>query len=275
MSASKLFRWTYNAFRAVGLILSNPKNLYYVLHNEDVFEKVLGQKFPTFVNGLPQISLADLTNLKEQELRTYSFLGGTSEPIDLILLRILAQKFQSCKYFEIGTWRGESVTNLKDVTSERHSLNLSSDELKARGYSDEEIAAQDFYLKHEENLIQYKLDSRDFDFSRLEKMDLIFIDGDHHRDAVASDTKQVFEHLIHPKSIVVWHDYKQHFSNTWWEVFLGILEGVPQQFQNRLFHVRNTNCAVYLPFDINAKPEQNPWLPELNFEVNVKWKQHD
>lgn len=272
MLAGKLFRWIVNAFRAVIMIITRPKNLYHVLHNEEVYQKLVARKFPEFQGGLPEVSLNQLTDEINGKIETYSFLGGTSEPIDLLLLQILAKKFTSCKYLEIGTWRGESVTNLKDVTAIRYSVNLSSEQLNKKSYSAEEIEVQDFYLANDPGWIQLKGDSKTLDFSELPTMNLVFIDGDHHREMVKSDTKKVFQYLVEESTIVVWHDYTQHFSSIWWEVLLGILEGVSALRHDRLFHVRNTNCAVYLPFDINGRSPTNRWKPRINFEVTIKAK---
>lgn len=265
----RYFRWMIQTLRAIGLLLRNPKKLYFVLHSEEQFQKTLFRKFPEMKAGLPEITLNQLFPNFHGELKYYSFLGGTSEPTDLLLLKNLALRIENCRYFEIGTWRGESLINLAEVATECHSLNLSAEQLRTFGYTENEIAAQDFYLKNLSNITQHKADSREFDFSKPGKFDLIFIDGDHHRAVVAQDTRKVFEHLVHQNSIVVWHDYTEHFSSIWWEVFLGILEGFPAEKRNRLYHVRNTNCAVYLPFEMQTEKFENPWLPKQNFKVTI------
>ncbi|HCX21726.1 MAG: hypothetical protein CMB80_14175 [Flammeovirgaceae bacterium] len=268
MSLSNLLKYAKGGLKALLMIIRQPKNLYYITHQEQVYQNRVAKKYPQFIKGLPQIKLSDLTDQVSEKIQPYSLLGGTSEPIDIALLKILARRFPKCSYFEIGTWRGESIVNLMDVTSNRYTLNLPPDDMKES--NPDTYSAHNHYLEDIEGVTQLFGNSLHFDFSTLPEMDLIFIDGDHHQEVVASDSRSVFNHLTHENSIIVWHDYASHYSSIWWEVLEGILDGTPSKYHDHIYHVRNTNCAVYLPFEITANSDYNQWLPEESFEIHIK-----
>lgn len=267
----KIFYLTKRVIQAVVRILLNPKNLFYVLNNEELFQKKVMKEYRLSEFGCQTIQFEDLNISFPQKISTYSFLGGTSSMIDFILLKGIAQGIEKCRYFEIGTWRGESILNLQDVVSHSMTLNMSREELKIHGYSDYVIEAQNFYVKDNENIIKLEGNSTSFNFSSIKEVfDLVFIDGDHHWKVVEQDTINVFQHLVHDQTIVVWHDYKINYSTVWWEVLYGILKGLNVVFHKRLFHVRNTNCLVYLPFSVKAVDQENPFLPDSRFSVTVE-----
>lgn len=251
-------------------ILTNPKNLYYVLNNEDYFQNKVVKEFKIERSNIKTISFSDLQISFPQELSIYSYLGGTSSPTDLILLKGLARRFDKCNYFEIGTWRGESIANLEKVTHQRATLNLAADDLNRLGYDAHHIEALNHYIKDDHTIKKLLGNSQTYDFSSIhEKYDLIFIDGDHRWSSVQKDTENVFNHLIHDKSIIVWHDLMKNFSTIWWEVLYGILKGLSTPSRSKIYHVRNTNCLVYLPFEITANRSNNPYLPESTYAVKV------
>ncbi|MEQ8471925.1 MAG: class I SAM-dependent methyltransferase [Marinoscillum sp.] len=271
MTVQQGFHWIKKGIIAIATIIANPKKLYFVLNNEDHFRSRVSNQFPGFQNGLPQISLSQLTPNFDQSITHYSFLGGTSSPIDIALLKTLALRYEQCTYFEIGTWRGESALNLMGVTSKIISLNLPKEELNKRGTPVNEVDVQDFYLSENDQVIKLKTDSSTFDYQSIaEKIDLAFIDGDHHYEAVKLDSANVIQYLIDENSIVVWHDYTRNYSTIWWEVLLGILKGVPHHHHKNLYHVRNTNCAIMLPFELTPLNEDNPFKPLTQFEVHIK-----
>ena len=105
------------------------------------------------------------------------------------------------------------------------------------------------------NVMHLEGDSEDFDFAGLEtKYDLIFIDGDHHYESIKRDTINVFKHLVHEKSIVVWHDYAWQPGEVRYETLAAILNGIPAGYRDSIYAVRNTMCAVYNPFETNTFP---------------------
>jgi hypothetical protein len=73
------------SLEAIAALLSNPKHLYYVLNNEDYFQTKVNKELGAEAANLKTIGFADLQISFPKTLSTYSFLGGTSSPTDLIL----------------------------------------------------------------------------------------------------------------------------------------------------------------------------------------------
>ena len=100
--------------KATGLILRNPLLLNRVLSEPDVWrEYVIGNYDRE--KGLPVIKMDQVFEGEVYDVGPITFLDGGSLPTDLALLRGLTSFYADCKYFEIGTWRGESVANMARV----------------------------------------------------------------------------------------------------------------------------------------------------------------
>lgn len=253
------------SLKALGMILRNPYLLNRVLEDNEVWERYLGKNFPG-ITALPEIPLSGFLNESSGTISPFSFLDGGSLPTDLALLKGLALKTPGCKYFEIGTWKGESVANISPVAAECITMDLPDEEKRAIGMSEEYILQHAAYSNTLGNVTHLKANSFHFDFSSLNsRFDLVFIDGDHHYNAVLNDTQQVFRHLVHEKSIVVWHDYAYNPEKVRFEVFAAILDSLPETKRKNLFHVANTLCAVYLP----EATAQRPVTPPL-YQVKLR-----
>ena len=199
----------------------------------------------------------------------FAFQDGGSLPTDLALLRGLARQHPACRYFEIGTWRGESAANVAAVAATVHTLNLSAAELRALGLAEEYIDLHGFFSQPLPNVTHLHGNSATFDLPGLgQQFDLIFIDGDHHYDAVRRDTARVFEHLVGPSTAVVWHDASRQPGVPRWEVLAGLLDGLPVAAPGHLYQVANTLCALYHPQPQPAHAP-DPWATPLACRVTV------
>jgi len=251
-------------------VIRKPYLLNHVLEDNDLwhenFRKLKGPDFK-----VPTLAFETLLTEQGKTVSPFSFLDGGSLPTDLALLKSLASAFSQCNYFEIGTWRGESVANVAPIAQHCTTLNLSKAEMLNLGWAERYADLHGFYSNHLDNVAQVTGNSLNYDFSKLNgPYDLIFIDGDHHHDAVVSDTKNVFKHLIHDKTIVVWHDAAFTPEKLRFEVLSAIYRGVPEEYHNKIFHVSNTQCAVFLPQ--NTQPgyyPEFPQKPEIAFSLNM------
>lgn len=220
---------------------------------------------------LPVVDLPDIITTSRKEIPVVSFLGGSSLPTDFLLLMNLAASFEQCSYFEIGTWRGESVSNVAQVAKECFTLNLPHQSLKAMGFSDDYVAQIGIFSSQHPNVIQLWGNSLEFDFAALNRrFDLIFIDGDHHYDVVKNDTAKVFNHLVHDNTIVVWHDYAINPEEIRYEVFAGILDALPSHLHKHLFHVTNTLSAVFIRKDLPVSDYRYYSTPHHYFKVTLE-----
>ena len=163
-----------------------------------------------------------------------TFLGGGSMPTDIILLKSLAQQIPQCSYFEIGTWRGESVVNIAEVAADRVTrLTYRKKRSSLKDFPRTMPIFTEFYHLRKEHITHLFGNTLTYNFQSLnKKFDLIFIDGNHQYEFVKNDTQKVFAHLVHKDTIVVWHDYASHPEKSRAEVLAGILDGVPENEKN-------------------------------------------
>lgn len=259
------------ALRALSLIIRNPWLLNKVLEEDEYWKSEVVKKYG-LQYGLPVISAEALFGDFSETVDPVAFLDGGSLPTDLALLKKLARRFPHCGYFEIGTWRGESVANVAAVAEICYTLNLSANEMRAKGLNQRYIDLHGHYSKNIDNVRQLEGNTLSFDFQSLNrKFDLIFIDGDHHFEMIKNDTRQIFNNLIHDNSVVVWHDYAFNPEAVRHEVLAGILQGCPQSYHKHIFHIANTLCAVYLPGQTGGEHLEIPVIPTGAFKIDIRF----
>jgi hypothetical protein len=191
-----------------------------------------------------------------------TFLDGGSLPTDMMLLTGIAEGMEGCRYFEIGTWRGESVANVSSRCKDCYTLSLTDEEMRSMGMHENTISSHRLFSKGIKNVTHLEGNSRSFDFAALDqKFDLIFIDGDHHYDTIVSDTRNIFRYLVHDRSVVVWHDYGFHPDKVRFEVMAAILDGVGPERADRIYHVAHTKSAIWSGKVLPSKPAGFPTDP--------------
>lgn len=258
--------------QAIKEIVKQPSLLNLVINENKVWQRKVIEKYNK-PNGLPQVQLTEFFSDFSEELASFSFMGGGSLPTDIALLKSLCRKFEDASYFEIGTWRGESVRNVADVAKECYTLNLSKQQMLDLGLPEKYADAHAFFSKGLPNVIHLEGDSRYFDYAGLnKKFDVVFIDGNHHFDFVVSDTKKVFEHLLHENSIVVWHDYAFNPEKIRFEIMHAILDGVPKEFHANLYHVDNSMCAIFIRGDFKTYQFEDYSNPKVTYKIALKAK---
>lgn len=258
------------SIQALIAIIKNPWLLNNVLSDNTIWAKYIKSKY-NLSKGLPLIEFPELSPGFSETLETFSFLDGGSLPTDIALLKLLCKRFNPCSYFEIGTWRGESVTNVADICEECYTLNLSKEEIIQSGQSEKYAELHGFFSKEKINVIHLHGNSLNFNFASLGKsFDVIFIDGNHHYEFVKNDTEKVFKYLIHDKSIVVWHDYAFNPEKVRPEVLAGILDGIESANHKYLYHVANTMCALYIKEEMKTTSLESPMTPKYKFKIKLE-----
>lgn len=258
--------------RAIFEILKNPWLLNNVLSDDSVWNKHVIKKY-NLKNGLPLVDINLVCPDFSETLECFAFLDGSSLPTDIALLKSLSKRFDKCRYFEIGTWRGESVINVAENSEECYTLNLSKPELLSLGLSERYADMHGFFSKGKENINHLTGNSLTFDFNGLnKKFDLIFVDGDHHYTTVKSDTEKIFEHLVHESSIIVWHDYAYTPEKIRPEILAAILDGTHSEYRKYLYHVSNTLCAVFIRSEFPTTFMELPIIPDKIFKIKIENK---
>ncbi len=249
-------------------IAQNPWLLNLIYDRDQSWKKRFSERYPNY-GPLPVYQLKNILG-SEFSLSPWAFSGGGSMPTDIALLCALTRRFDSCSYFEIGTWMGESVANVAQFAANCVSLDLPGEDLRKLGASEKYIQEQGKLASRLENVTLLKGDSSTFDFQGLDQtFDLIFIDGDHHYEMVLSDTENVMKHLAHDSSIIVWHDYAYSPGEVRWEVYKAIVDGLDSKLHQRLVTFNNCLCAVLLPESMIERLDLQ--TEELSkFELKIK-----
>ena len=259
-------------FIALRRIIRNPWLLNKVLDDEVYWQKKVADDFG-LPDGLPVLRAEDLFGDFSEIVEPFAFLDGGSLPTDLALLKKLARRFPGCNYFEIGTWRGESVANVASVAESCFTLNLSAEEMKKLGLDQKYIDLHGFFSKNLPNVTHLEGNSLTYDFQGLNrKFDLVFIDGDHHFEMVKNDTSKVVLHLVHKDTVIAWHDYARNPETVRYEILYGILSGCPSTLHKHLFHIANTLCAVYLPGVDGGEKLEAPVRPGGVFRLEIGYR---
>lgn len=250
------------------LLIKKPSLINEILTSNVTWQMYLSENHP----NLQQLKTIEFTDIVTSELQldTFSFLGGGSLPTDILLLKQMCLNFTNCSYFEIGTWRGESVINIVENTNSCYTLNLSKQEIIDLGLSKKYAELHGFYSKKHPKINHLYGNSKTFDFNGLQKFDVVFIDGNHTYEFVKNNTQKVFKHLVKETSVVIWHDYMITPENVRPEVLSGILDGLPEEEYNYLYHVSNTLCAIYTKEKFNSELIDFPIKPKNKFQIKIK-----
>ncbi|MCO6499304.1 MAG: class I SAM-dependent methyltransferase [Vicingus serpentipes] len=256
---------------AVQILIKKPYMLNKVIDDESIHQEAIVKENPQLKNGFPVLDLLDVALDFDTTITPFCFLDGGSLITDLALLKGLAKQKPNCTYFEIGTWRGESVANVASVAKNCYTLNLSNEALRNMGYDKEYLQQQEFFSKNLKNVTHLKGNSLEFDFSPYyNQCDVVFVDGDHHYESVVNDTKIAFQLLKDENSIIVWHDYASNPGKVRWDILRGIYNGTPIEKRKNLFSVSNTLCAVYT--NSPSAIVENKITPNKVFDVAVSAK---
>lgn len=253
----------------IRIILQTPSLINIILNSQPVAEKRFRKYYPNFMS-LPQIDIKQLNDEIPENIQSF-LLDGSSLITDLQLLSTLSTRKEMNSYFEIGTWRGESVHNVAKYINDCTTLNLSKKEIKNMGLNSKYAEQHGLLSSKNPNILHLEANTKTFDFSSLnKKYDLIFIDGDHSYEMVLNDTKKVFQHLVHDQTIVVWHDYAFNPQKIRYEVFQAVLDGVGKDNHQHLYHPQNTMCAVFIKNKLATTAFDEMQFPEKLFTIRLQ-----
>lgn len=256
--------------KGISAIIQKPYLLNKVIDDESWFFDTIKKKYPQYTHGLPIVELNQLLPEVNETIEPFAFLGGGSLPTDLLLLKGLAKQYPECFYFEIGTWRGESASNIASITPNVYTLNLTNEALIQLGYDEEYLKQQGLFSNKFKNITHLRGNSTNFDFSPyFGKCDVVFIDGDHRYEGVLNDTKIAFKLLKDDNSVIVWHDYIDHSFNIRWDVVQGILDGCETNNLKHLYHINNTLSTVFTKKELIPVSNKPILTPNKQFKVKI------
>ncbi len=257
----------------IKILLSQPSIIMKALfHSVNKYEAKKRVQKAGWDKGLPQIDLLDFVPGLNETIEPATLLYGTSMPIDFVLLKSVVKHYQgNCDFFEIGTWRGESMAVVSADCKTVTSLSLGNKDMEALGWGGRFLTMQRMFSKKLPNATHIEGNSRTFDFSTLnKKFDVIFVDGDHSYEGVKNDTKKVYSLLKDENSVIIWHDYVSSYEHIDFEVFAGILDGSTDEQCSHIYHISNTYCAIYTRKQYPTRVFEYPTVPDKKFVISVK-----
>lgn len=264
--------------RGAARVVRNPRELarLTIAHPEELerqYELEARDLFGTLPRAVP---IDAVVGQDLGKLDVFSFLDDTSTVLDLLLLRGLARRRPGCRYFEIGTFRGESAIAVADQASEVVTLSLSDDYLLSLGADLSFVTAHRVFSDQNPKIRHIFGDSRTFDVTPfLDWADVLFIDGDHARQAVETDTRRFLPIVRRGHGVVVWHDAFLSPLRPRWEVLAGIGAALDTDQRKSLVHVANTLTVALMPSAESLPTIELSYVPKTVFSVAVTARQVD
>lgn len=145
------------------------------------------------------------------ELDNVCFKSGGSGVLDYAFLKGIMQYFHLKTYLEIGTYIGESISNVASIADNCFSVTVPLNHPASMSVFCKKYGMVDFSnrLVCQPNIKQFLADSKEFDFNIIgEGADIYFIDGDHSMEGIENDTGKIWKHK-RKDSFIVWHDVKK------------------------------------------------------------------
>jgi SAM-dependent methyltransferase len=181
------------------------------------------------------------------------FGEGIDTPVEeLAAMAFVTQAVGPQNIFEIGTFRGRTALNfaLNSASDCKiFTMDLSEEErLRMEGFSmaDQTIVSKSLtgidYMNRgvDDKITQLFGNSLTFDFSPYHgQIDLVFVDGAHHFDAVRSDTQNALK-MIRPGGVILWHDWGNYGDYN--DVIRGVFKEIDP---SHIAQIESTQLAFY------------------------------
>jgi len=179
---------------------------------------------------------------------------GVLTPLEqLACLALITRSVAPLSIFEIGTFRGRTALNFalnspKDCSVYTLDLPRGTTAASERGRkpADRELVRASVpghcYESKDvaDKIVQLYGDSTRFDFSPyFGAMDLVYVDGAHHYDAVCSDTRNALA-MLRPGGCVIWDEFANY--GDYHDVTRAVIDMVGAE---HITHVENTQLAVF------------------------------
>jgi hypothetical protein len=175
--------------------------------------------------------------------------GGTTF-FETYLMACLIKSLNARTIFEFGTFEGRTTLQLASNSPDDATIytldlpeNVSSTRFERlfpneAGFRSLPVGGL-FHSQVESRKIKQLLqDSAVVDYTPLHaKVDFIFVDGDHGKEYVKSDSESAFS-MISQDGVVIWHDYGSRWKDV--AIYLHELAG-----KRRLYHLRGTSLVIY------------------------------
>ena len=176
---------------------------------------------------------------------------GHVNHVDMLYVCAVARHVGARRIFEFGTYLGRTTYHLAlgEGKPEVFTLDLPPQGEKPTDYklgtavtAVHSLKLQGVFFRGKpeaSRITQLHGDCRTFDYAPyLGSMDLVFVDGGHTYDLIASDSEWAFK-LIRPGGVIIWHDYAAKSRDV-------VRFGQELSMRKPLFWVTNTSLLVYI-----------------------------
>lgn len=183
------------------------------------------------------------------KLDNVCFRSGGSGVLDYAVLKGTMQYFNLKTYLEVGTYIGESISNVASIAEKCFSVTVPLDHPASMSHFCRMYGMVDFSnrLIYQSNIEQYLVDSKEFDFSSIaEDIDLYFIDGDHSMEGIENDTQKIWKHKG-KDSFVIWHDVKKENNQINEITIEAIYHVLGNEGLKKFYLYDNCKCGIYVP----------------------------
>lgn len=177
-------------------------------------------------------------------------VNGEVSPTELDLLCRISKYLNPSTIFEIGTFTGNTTFHLAlntDSGCRIYTLDLPWGQMDQTKFS---VTGQEDHIRKEvigerflDHPVRRKIeillgDSATFDFSRYSGLiDMIFVDGSHTYDYIASDTANALT-MLSPTGVILFHDFLNHYHE---DVTRFLYRFAMEQ---KVYHIRGTTMAL-------------------------------
>jgi len=258
--------------RGAANALRDPRRLVTLAHESpSAREQGFEREARALLGGLPRcVPLDAFLDPRGDVLPAFTFLDDTSTVVDLLLLRALVRRYGARTMFEIGTFRGESALAVASAGADVVTLSLADEALLERGAQRSWVDAHRTLSTGHPSITHAFGDSEVLETQQYrEWADILFIDGDHSRHAVESDTRRFWSTRSRRVGAVVWHDAFSSPLVPRWEVLAGIAAGVPPSHRPQLVQVSNTLCLAWLADSDSLPTVEASYVPRVVYSVSV------
>jgi len=204
----------------------------------------------------PTVNINTLTRI-ETKVHLASLPGESYNVnlFELLVLAILAARSHARQVFEFGTANGRTTRTLamNALNATVYSLNLPLE--NDTGHKQNVPIGFEFHKTVESNrIVQLFGNSYLYDFQQyFGKCQLIFIDADHSKEAVANDSNVALNLIDKQSGIIIWHDALRY----------GVQRALPQLALNYgpIHLISGTNLAI-LCFQFGKIVSPTDWNPD-------------
>jgi len=225
----------------IKFIFKHPLYSFFTLYHKAIYETVYKECVSNLLSGKNCTIMLPEEFLEKEQMKMEKnvIINHTHDTIHLLetyFLVSLIKDVNAKTVFEIGTYKGATTSNI--------AYNLMKD---AKIYTLDLLPFLDFtpgeLFKNDTNIsnaiVQLYGNSTQFDFKPYyEKVDVMFIDGNHRYDYVISDSENALQ-CVRQNGYIVWDDFSQIYPGT-----MKAVSDICIKYDLQLIHIYGTKFAV-------------------------------